>query len=164
VKFLAPLLGVVIYLALQAAVAGRIAIGSIAPDFVVVCVVLFGLQRGSVQGSLFGFFVGFLVDLSNPGYLGLNALTKCLLGFAAGGLGAAASPGLLVLAIVFFVGALAHDFVYLLIYLWPGVGSALLTRALPSALYTAVAGVAVERILALLGAKVVTSFGKERQY
>jgi hypothetical protein len=65
------------------------------------------------------------------------------------------------------VGALAHDFVYLLIYLWPGVGSALLTvvtRALPSALYTAVAGVAVERILALLGAKVVTSFGKERQY
>jgi len=167
VKFLAPLLGVVIYLALQAAVAGRIAIGPIAPDFVVVCVVLFGLQRGSIQGSLFGFFVGFLVDLSNPGYLGLNALTKSLLGFAAGGLGAAASPGVLVLAIVFFVGALAHDFVYLLIYMWPGVGGALLTvvtRALPSALYTAVAGIAVERILALLGAKVVTSFGKERQY
>jgi rod shape-determining protein MreD len=167
VKILAPLLGVVIYLALQAAVASRIAIGSIAPDFVVVCVVLFALQRGSLQGAVFGFAVGFLVDLSNPGYLGLNALTKTLLGFAAGGLGAATSPGVLVLAVVFFAAALAHDILYLLIYLWPGVGGALLTvvtNALPSAIYTALAGITVERVLALLGAKVVTSFGKERQY
>jgi rod shape-determining protein MreD len=165
-KRLAPIIGVAVYLALQASVAGRIAIGPVAPDFVVVCVILFGLQRGPVLGSIFGFFVGLAVDLGNPGQLGLNALTKCMLGFAAGRLGAAASPGVLVLLIVFFVAALAHDVVYLLVYMWPDVGSALLavvTTALPSALYTAVAGMTVERLLALLGARVVTSLGQERQ-
>jgi rod shape-determining protein MreD len=165
-KWLAPFIAVVVYLALQAAVAGRIAIGSVEPDFIVVCVVLIGLQRGPIGGSLFGFVVGLAVDLGNPGHLGLNALTRSILGYAAGRLGTAASPGLLVLTVVFFVAALAHDIIYLLIYMWPSVGAALLavvTNALPSALYTALAGIAVERLLALLGAKVVTTFGQKRQ-
>jgi len=165
-KYLAPLIGVVVYLALQAAVAGRIAIGHVAPDFVVVCVVLFGLERGSIPGSLFGFVVGFIVDLGNPGSLGLNALTKSILGFAGGKIGSAASPGLLVLGMVFFVASLAHDIIYQFIFQWPNVGRALLlilTDALPSALYTAVAGIVVERLLALLGARVVTTFGKARR-
>jgi rod shape-determining protein MreD len=163
---LGPVVGIVVYLALQASVAGRIAFGEVAPDFVVVCVLLFGLQRGPVLGSLFGFFVGLAVDLGNPGFLGLNALTKSVLGFVSGRLGAAASPGLLGLAVVFFAAAVGHDLVYLLVYMWPGVGGALLTLVtvgLPSAAYTAIAGIAVERLLALLGARVVTSLGQERQ-
>jgi len=165
-KWLAPLLAIVIYLALQASVAGRIAIGSVAPDFIVVCVILFGLQRGPILGSMFGFVVGLIVDLGNPGFLGLNALVKSILGFASGRLGAATSPGVVVLFVVFFVAGFAHDVLYLLIYMWPHVGGAFLTivtTGLPSALYTAVAGIAVERLLALLGAKVVTSLGQERQ-
>jgi rod shape-determining protein MreD len=163
---LGPIIGVLVYLALQAAVAQRIAIGNVAPDFIVVCVVLFGLQRGPIMGSLFGFVVGLVVDLGNPGSLGLNALTKSMLGYAAGRLGAATSPGVLVLFIVFFVAAFAHDVVYLVVFMWPRVGSAfgtLFTVALPSALYTALAGIVVERLLALLGAKVVTRLGQERQ-
>lgn len=118
------------------------------------------------MGSLFGFVVGLIVDLGNPGSLGLNALTKSMLGYAAGRLGAATSPGVLVLFIVFFVAAFAHDLVYLIVFMWPRVGSAfatLFTVALPSALYTALAGIVVERLLALLGAKVVTRLGQERQ-
>ena len=165
-KHLGPIIGIVVYLVLQAAVAPHIAIGTVEPDFVVVCVVLFGLQRGPIMGSLFGFVVGLIVDLGNPGFLGLNALTKSTLGYAAGRLGAATSPGVLVLFIVFFVAAFAHDIVYLIVFMWPHVGSAfatLFTVALPSALYTAVAGIVVERLLALLGAKVVTSLGQTRQ-
>jgi rod shape-determining protein MreD len=165
-RWLATILAVVVYFALQASVAGRIAIGPAAPDFVVVCVILFGLQRGPIRGSLFGFIVGVAVDLGNPGFLGLNALTKCILGFACGRLGLAASPGLFVLFVIFFAAALGHDILYLLVYHWPDVGGALATiatSALPSALYTAVAGIVVERLLALLGAKVVTSLGQERQ-
>jgi rod shape-determining protein MreD len=165
-KFLLPVLTVVVFLGLQSTVAGKVAVAGIAPDFIVVCVILFGLQRGPIQGSLFGFAVGFLVDLGNPGYLGLNALTKSLVGYAGGKLGATASPGTLVLLFVLFLAALGHDIVYLLVYLWPRVDNALLgvfTNALPSAVYTAVAGIVVERLLALLGAKVVTRLGKERQ-
>jgi|SRR5688572_29057974 rod shape-determining protein MreD len=165
-KHLGPIIGIVVYLVLQAAVAPHIAIRSVEPDFVVVCVILFGLQRGPIMGSLFGFVVGLIVDLGNPGFLGLNALTKSILGYGSGRLGAATSPGVLVLFIVFFVAAFAHDIIYLLVFMWPHVGSAfvtLFTVALPSALYTAVAGILVERLLALLGAKVVTSLGQTRQ-
>jgi rod shape-determining protein MreD len=165
-KYLAPVLTIVVFLGLQSTVAERIAIGSVAPDFVVVCVILFGLQRGPTQGALFGFAVGLLVDLGNPSYLGLNALTKTLVGYIGGRLRSAASPGALVLALVFFLAALVHDVVYFFVYLWPRVGSAvvsILTNGLPSALYTALTGILVERILALLGAKVVTTLGKERQ-
>ncbi len=165
-KYLIPLLVVVVFLGLQSAVAPKIAIGNIAPDFIVVCVILFGLQRGPIQGALFGFLAGFLTDLGNPGYLGLNALAKSIVGYAGGRLGAAASPGSLVLVFLIFLAALGHDVVYFLVYLWPRVDSALvsiLTNALPSALYTAIAGIVVERVLALLGAKVVTRVGKERQ-
>jgi rod shape-determining protein MreD len=165
-KHLGPIIGVLVYLALQASVAQRIAIGSVSPDFIVVCVVLFGLQRGPIVGSLFGFVVGLAVDLGNPGSLGLNALTKSVLGYGAGRLGAATSPGVVVLFIVFLVAAFAHDVLYLIVFMWPRVGSAFLTMvtvALPSALYTAVAGIVVERLLALLGARVVTSLGQERQ-
>ena len=165
-KRLGPIIGILVYLALQAAVAQRIAIGSVAPDFVVVCVVLFGLQRGPIAGSLFGFVVGLIVDLGNPGFLGLNALAKSVLGYASGRLGAATSPGLVILFVVFFASAIAHDVLYLIVFMWPRVGSAfgtIVTVGLPSALYTAVAGIVVERLLALLGAKVVTSLGQERQ-
>lgn len=165
-RFLVPLLTVVVFLGLQSTVASKFAIGGIAPDFIVVCVILFGLQRGPIVGSLFGFLAGFLVDLGNPGYLGLNALTKSLVGYAGGRLGSTASPGTVVLVFVIFLAALGHDIVYLLVYQWPRVDRAfvgIFTNALPSALYTALAGIVVERLLALLGAKVVTKLGKERQ-
>jgi rod shape-determining protein MreD len=165
-KHITPIIGILVYLALQASVAHRIAIGSVEPDFIVVCVVLFGLQRGPIGGSLFGFLVGLIVDLGNPGSLGLNALAKTVLGYGAGRLGAATSPGALVLFIVFFVASFAHDIIYLMVFMWPHMGGAfvsLFTVALPSALYTAVAGILVERLLAMLGAKVVTTLGQERQ-
>lgn len=165
-KHITPLIGIIVYLALQAAVAHRIAIGSVEPDFVVVCVVLFGLQRGPIGGSIFGFLVGLIVDLGNPGFLGLNALSKTVLGYGAGRLGSATSPGVVVLFIVFFVASLVHDVIYLLVFMWPHIGSALLTIVtvgLGSALYTAVAGIVVERLLAMLGARVVTRLGQERQ-
>ena len=165
-RFLIPLLTIVVFLGLQSTVAGKLAIGPVAPDFIVVCVILFGLQRGPIQGSLFGFLTGFLVDLGNPSFLGLNALTKCLVGYAGGRLGATASPGTVVLVFVIFLTAFGHDVVYFLVYQWPRVDSALLsiiTNALPSAVYTALAGIVVERALALLGAKVVTGVGKARQ-
>jgi rod shape-determining protein MreD len=165
-KWLMPILYAAVFLLLQATLSARIAIGRIAPDFVVVCVVLFGLQRGRVQGSVFGFVLGLVVDLGNPGYLGLNALTKTVVGYAAGGMGSATSPGSLVLFVVFLVVAFVHDVIYYIVFLWPHVGGALasiVTIALPSALYTAVIGIVVERILALLGARVVMADGKERR-
>ena len=59
-----------------------------------------------------------------------------------------------------------HDVLYLLVYHWPDVGSALaaiFVTALPSAAYTAFFAVIMNKVLALAGPKVVESFGKEGQ-
>lgn len=165
-RWLLPAISAALFLALQAALSSRIAIGAVAPDFIVVWLVLFGLRQGPIPGALFGFVLGFVVDLGNPGFLGLNALTKTVVGYAAGRMGSATSPGSVVLFVVFLVAAFVHDVVYYIMYLWPAVGGAfmsILSIALPSALYTAVIGITVERILALLGARVVTAGGKERR-
>jgi rod shape-determining protein MreD len=165
-KWWTPVISAAVFLVLQATLSPRMAIGSVAPDFVVVCVVLFGLQMGRIPGSVFGFILGLVVDLGNPGFLGLNALCKSVVGYAAGRMGSATSPGSVVLFVVFLVVAFAHDVIYYILFMWPRVGGALasiVTIALPSALYTAVIGIAVERILALLGARVVMGDGKERR-
>ena len=158
-------LALLLFLLLQATLAPRIALGPIAPDFLLLVVVFFALYRGSVRGALLGFVVGLLQDLGNPEWLGLNALTKSLLGYFVGDAGTKTFPdSVTVLFALFAVSALGHDVVYLAIFYWPRVGSAfatMVTAAMPSAVYTALFGVLVDRVFALAGAKVVGVLGKE---
>lgn len=161
------ILAILFFLFMQIVVADWLSLGPVAPDFLILVVVFFSLYRGAMRGSIFGFVVGFLQDLANPGFLGLNALAKSLLGFAVGKIGSKTFPeNAPFLFVLFSATAFGHDIVYLLFFSWPDVASALLmtfSAALPSALYTAVFGVIVHRILTLLGAKVVSAFGKEGQ-
>jgi rod shape-determining protein MreD len=158
-------LTVLVFLLLQAVLADRIAIGPVAPDFVLLVVLFFALYRGSVRGAIFGFIVGFLEDLGNPEYLGLNALVKSVMGFLVGEAGRKTFPdNAFLLFGLFAAAALGHDIVYLFVYHWPHVGSAFLrifTEALPCAAYTALLGTLVDRVAAMFGARVVTPNGKE---
>ena len=156
------ILAILFFLFMQIVVADWLSLGSIAPDFLILVVVFFSLYRGATQGAIFGFVFGFLQDLANPGFLGLNALAKSLLGFTVGKIGSKTFPENVPFLFVLF-SATAFGLVF---FCWPDVASALLlmvTAALPSALYTAVFGVLVHRILTVLGAKVVSAFGKEGQ-
>lgn len=156
---------VLLFLLAQASLAPRISIGPVSPDFVLLIVVFFALYRGSIKGAIFGFLVGFLQDLGNPEMLGLNALTKSVLGFLMGRAGTKTFPDNFVfLAGLFFAAALGHDVVYLFLFKWPHVGQAFIVAAsvaLPSALYTCALGVAADAVMTIFGAKVVTTFGKE---
>ncbi len=129
----------------QSILPSRIGIGSVAPDFVILVVLFFGLFRGPISASIFGFVIGFIQDLTNPGLLGLNALTKAVLGYFIGNASGKLVPeNALFMFVVFAVAAFAHDIVYLTFFHWPDVGSALLqilVVGLPSALYTAAVGV-----------------------
>ena len=132
-------------LGLQATLVPHVSIAGIRPDLALVVTFLVGYARGATAGTLAGFFVGLAQDLTNPAFLGLNALTKSLLGYAAGSLrdhlnaaNAAAQ------AAVLFAAVLAHDVVYLTIYTQLALSELLLalwTRSLPTALYTALVGV-----------------------
>ena len=117
-------------------------------------------------GSIFGFIAGLFQDLFNPSFLGLNALTKTLVGFALGRAGAQTERDHPVFLLALFgVSALAHDFIYLLFFTQLRLGHFFvtwLTVSLPSAVYTAVVGVAVHVGVAFFLTEVVRNLGKTR--
>lgn len=160
-------LTVLVCLLAQATLAPRISFAEVSPDFVMLVVMVFALYRGAIFGAVMGFLVGFLQDLGNPEMLGLNALVKCLLGFAVGRVGAKTFPeNALILFGLFAVGALAHDIVYLSVFKWPHMGSAIVmivVAAVPSALYTAAFGTLIDRLAMRFGGKVV-AIGKKGQH
>jgi len=158
---------ILVFLLMQVAVADRIAIGPVSPDFLVLIVAFFALYRGAVPGAVFGFAIGFLADLSNPEFLGLNALTKSILGFTVGKIGSKTVPDNIPFLFVMFMSVtFGHDVVYLLFFHWPHVGSAMAAifgNALPSSAYTALFGVVIHKLLVLAGTEVTESVGQERQ-
>jgi rod shape-determining protein MreD len=166
-KWFYLILALLLFLLLQLVVADRISIGRVTPDFLVLIVIFFALHRRAIRGGIFGFVVGLLQDLANPAYLGLNALTKSLLGFFVGKAGAKTFPeGTLFLFVLFMFVSFGHDFVYLVFYHWPNMSGALVdmfTLALPSAAYTALFGLLIHKLLSIAGHKVVESIGKEGQ-
>ena len=155
-----------VLLVLQLTVAPRIALGEIAPDFPLLLVIYYAVFAGPVRGTVAGFLIGFIQDLFSPELLGLNALTKTILGFTLGHVGAKTeSDHVVLLATLFFVGAIVHDFVYLLIF--TGTQplrflALLVTNAIPSAVYTTVAGIVVHVVVSVFGFKAVRPLGKTR--
>ncbi len=151
---------------LQALASEAMSFGSIGPDFPLLIVVYFAVFRGAAGGSAVGFFVGVLQDLFNPSFLGLNALTKSLVGYAMGRTGAQTErDNPLFLVVVFGAAALAHDFVYLLFFTRFHMGKFILTWlsvGVPSALYTAVLGAAVHAFVVFFLAEAVKYLGKTR--
>lgn len=155
-----------VFFLLQAVFSDALTFGRIGPDFPLLIVAYFAIFRGALAGSIFGFVVGLLQDLLNPSFLGLNALTKTLVGFALGRAGAQTERDHpLFLLALFGVAALAHDFVYLLFFTQLRLGHFFVTWAtvsLPSAVYTAVVGIVVHVAVAFFLTEVVRSLGKTR--
>jgi rod shape-determining protein MreD len=155
-----------VFFVLQTLFCDALTFGKIGPDFPLLIVAYFAIFRGAIAGSIFGFVVGLFQDLFNPSFLGLNALTKTLVGFALGRAGAQTERDHPVFLLALFgLSALAHDFVYLLFFTQFRLGHffvTLLTVSLPSALYTAVVGLAVHVGVAFFLTEVVRNLGKTR--
>lgn len=56
----------------------------IKPDFFLIMVVYFGISRGPLEGEVIGFLGGLLGDILSGGTLGINALSKTIIGFLSG--------------------------------------------------------------------------------
>lgn len=165
-KSFVPLTVILVYVFLQAFFVRKMSIGMISPDFPLLIVVYFAIYKGSLNGSLLGFTVGLLQDLFNATHLGLNALTKTLTGYFIGLAGSKAEPdsSLFLLALV-GIAALAHDFVYLLIFTGMHLGKFFVmwvTVSIPSAIYTAIVGVLVHLLVSYMATEVVRTIGKTR--
>lgn len=136
----------------QVALGSTLRIADVAPDIPLIVVVMLALRRGPEFGCLAGLASGLLQDASTGGLLGVQALTKALIGFAIGAMGTRLSvtsplvqvPGLVILTVV---EALAR-FALLQIFRFPAPFSELMVyQVLPQALYNGFLGAAV--VLAL---------------
>ena len=68
----------------QAAVLSNIDILSAVPDLILLFVIYFSLENGSMAGCTAGFFAGIIMDFISAAPLGMNAMSKTITGFAAG--------------------------------------------------------------------------------
>jgi len=71
----------------HATVGSALRIADVAPDIPLIVVVLLALRRGPEFGCGAGFVAGLLQDAATGGLLGVQALTKAVVGFAIGVVG-----------------------------------------------------------------------------
>jgi len=137
----------------QATVVPALRIGDIAPDLPLIVVVLLALRRGPEFGCLAGFAAGLLQDAAGGGLIGIQALTKAMIGFAIGAVGGELRvtqplvqvPGLAVLTIV---EGLVR-FALLKLFHFPVPFGELMTYVvLPQALYNGFLGAALVLFMA----------------
>ncbi len=137
----------------HATLAPALRIADVAPDIPLIVVVLLALRRGPEFGCLGGFAAGLLQDAAGGGLIGVQALTKALIGFAIGTAGGRLRvtqplvqvPGLVLLSVV---EGLAR-FALLKAFHFPAAfGELMVYVVLPQALYNGFLGAALVLALA----------------
>ena len=141
----------------------RIAIAGCTPDLTVILLVAIVLDRGPVLAVVIGFLLGFLQDLGNASFLGMNALAKSILAYGVSRVGRGLLPeNVLYKGFIIFAGCLLNDIVVIPIATSFSVREAFVSffrYSLLSALYSAVVGVCIFALLELLTRKVVQPGG-----
>ena len=137
----------------QATLAPALRIADVAPDIPLIVVVLLALRRGPEFGCAAGFVAGLLQDVAAGGLIGVQALTKALVGFgigAAGGRLRVTQPLVQVPGLVLLTMAEAVvRFALLQLFRFPApFGEMMVFVVLPQALYNGFLGAALVFALA----------------
>ena len=137
----------------HATLAPALRIADVAPDIPLIVVVLLALRRGPEFGCAAGFVAGLLQDVAAGGLIGVQALTKALIGFGIGTAGGRLRvtqplvqvPGLVLLSITEGIAR----FTLLQLFRFPAPFGELMTYVvLPQALYNGFIGAALVFALA----------------
>jgi rod shape-determining protein MreD len=90
-----------------------IGIAGIRPDVVLIVIVFIGIRSGPLEATIFGFVSGFLLDVYNPEFMGVNACANAVVGFAVGysriGI---VTEDLRVQVLALLIASLLHDLLY----------------------------------------------------
>jgi rod shape-determining protein MreD len=105
VKTAVVIIAIAVALALQTALSGLMVGGPIAVNLVLVAVVYLALAYGAVTGLLAGTIGGLAQDALAGGIVGIGGMTKTIVGFAVGVLGAQFNLSTTVPRLVMFVAA-----------------------------------------------------------
>lgn len=107
---------IVIALAVQATILGRLPLPGNAPNLLLVLVVAVALVGGSWAGAAMGFCTGLAADLISNHPLGLLALVLLVVGWVVGGLEAESERSVFWSVVVVAVAAAASFLAYLAVY------------------------------------------------
>lgn len=139
-RFIPSAIAVTVATLLQIAIAPRIAIFGVVPNFLVLVVVSVALVEGPVAGCVAGFAGGLLLDLAGSQPVGPYALVLCVVGYVAGLLEANLfAEGWRLPVTVVAIASLAAEVAYgLILAIVGGVPfwQSLWRVAIPTALYT----------------------------
>lgn len=142
----------------QTTIAPALRIGDVTPDIPLIVVVLLALRRGPEFGCLGGFAAGLVQDAAGGGFIGVQALTKALVGFGVGTLSGRVRPaqplvqvpGLVLLT----VAEGLTRFALLKLFHFPvSFGELMAYVVIPQALYNGFLGAALVTVLAWVEAQ-----------
>ncbi len=146
---------------MQMTIAHRIALAGAVPDLMIILVVALVLPRGPVFAVIVGFLLGFLQDLGNASFLGMNALAKSVIAYGIARLGGGLLPeNVLFKGVVIVAACLVNDLLTLCVTTSFSIGSIIVSffrYSILSALYTGVVGVVVYSAVEFLTRRVVRS-------
>ena len=140
-------------LLIQTSWADTIAVFGVKPDMVLLLLVYVGITGGQIEGTVFGFASGFLLDVYDPQAMGINTLANSVVGFTVGysAIGVV-SEDIRAQAVIIFLASLLRDvtyFVFASITQAVPAASVLLHYGLGTACYTACVGVGLSLLLSL---------------
>ena len=151
-KIIVVIAGIVGAIALQTTLSGLLTGGAIAINLVLVAVVYLALSYGAVTGTLVGMVGGLAQDTLAGGIVGIGGMTKTVVGFFVGVLGAQFNLSTTVPRLVMFAAAtVVHQVVFEALHAMIGgqpfvlQWSAVLIQALANALVGIMAFLIVEK-------------------
>jgi rod shape-determining protein MreD len=152
-----------VVLLLQVTAIRHIGVAGCTPDLMVILLVSLALDRGPVLAVVIGFLLGFLQDLGNASFLGMNVLAKSILAYGVSRLGGGLLPeNALYKGFIIFAACLVNDIIVLPIvtsFSVRGMFVSFFRFSLLSALYSALLGVVIYTLLELLTRRVVRPGG-----
>lgn len=163
-KSLRILLLAALIFVLQLKVVPSIGLLGTSPDLVIILLVALVLERGPVAAVIIGFVLGFLQDLGNASFLGMNALVKSLIAYGVSRFGAGFLPeSVLFKGLLIFAASLFSEGLSLIVttgFDIPVVFISFFRYSILSALYTAVIGIIVFAVIDAVTGRVVGARGR----
>jgi len=149
---------------LQVTLVHNVTVAGASPDLIMVLLVVLVIDRRPITGIIVGFLLGFLQDLGNASFLGMNALAKSIVGYGIAKYGRDYLPdNILFRGLLVFVACLINDIITLNVAISfdpAEVIVAFFRYSILSAAYTALLAVLVMQIIEILPRRMVRSGGR----
>ncbi len=115
-RFLKPLLYVILLVVIQLVVVPLISVDGIAPNLPLIVIIYYTLIYGQLFGTLFGFISGLIFDLASGGLLGASmfsyTISAFLCGYFANDNKVDQNTRSYIFAVIVFVGSVINCFIY----------------------------------------------------